>query len=176
MARMTLEEAKEFYFQYLGSFFHMDREEPAKAGSFRMLGLGRATLRAWDEELLEGIFRSFRSDPERVWVRHGEVLKIAGRNNCDTDKYLGMLLREMEDMEGLDLFNITLIIENMAGRNEAQNDGGVYVFCKYSSLAVRMNDITEHLIETCCREFGADERLERAARRYRKAFGKWSGR
>ncbi|MBQ3931793.1 MAG: hypothetical protein II725_05910 [Firmicutes bacterium] len=172
---MTLEEAKEFYFQYLGSFFHMDREEPAKAGSFRMLGLGKDILRAWDEELLEGIFSSFRSDPERVWVRHGDVLRIAGRNNCDTDKYLGMLLREMEDMDDLDLFNITLIIENMAGRNEALNDGGAYLFCKYTALAGKMNDITEHLIEVCRKKYGADERSERAVRRYRKAFRKWTG-
>ena len=39
---MTLEEAKEFYFQYYGFSFHMDREEPARYNSFinRLILLG----------------------------------------------------------------------------------------------------------------------------------------
>ena len=53
---MTLAEAKEFYFKYNGFSFHMDREEPAKSGSFRMLNLGKDTLRKWDEELLDHYF------------------------------------------------------------------------------------------------------------------------
>ena len=75
---MTLDEAREFYFQYCGFSFHTDREEPAKYGSFRMLGLGKEVLSAWDEELLDGLFADLRLRRDRVWVLHGNILKIIG--------------------------------------------------------------------------------------------------
>jgi len=50
---MTGEEAKEFYQSYLGSSFHMGREEPERYDSFMRLGIGEDVLREWDEELLE---------------------------------------------------------------------------------------------------------------------------
>ena len=170
---MTLENAKEFYFQYNGSSFHMDREEPAKYGSFRMLGLGKDTLSEWDRELLDGLFLNFWSEPERVWISHGTILQIIRRNNCDTEMNLSRLLDEMERMDDLPLFTLTLIIENMAGRNEPMTDGGAYVVCEYSDLAERMNDVTEHLIAACSARQKTDDRFEEAVRRYRSAYRKW---
>ena len=170
---MTLEEAKEFYFRYYGSSFHMDREEPAKYNSLMMLGLGADTFRAWDEELLDGLFEGLWSDSERVWIAHGRILQIIRRNNCDADECLRRLLDEMEKMNCLDVPNLTLIIENMAGRNEAMSDGGVYVFGKHPILAARMDDIVERLIAVGSAHPEADDRLEKAVRRYRSAYGKW---
>ena len=93
---MTLEEAKEFYFKYNGFSFHMDREEPAKSGSFRMLNLDKDTLRKWDEELLDHYFGRLWAEPEHTWVCHKTILEIVRRKNCDVNKCLGKLLREME--------------------------------------------------------------------------------
>ncbi len=171
---MTLDEAKEFYLQYRGFSFHMDREEPAKYGSFRMLGLDRETLSAWDEELLDGLFADLRLRRDRVWIGHGDILKIIGRNYCDTGKNLSRLLDEIECMTDLDLFQNTLIIENMAGRNERMTDGGVYVFCRYSDLAGRMNDVTERMISACAAGDPVDERFRQAVRRYRLAYSTWT--
>lgn len=171
---MTLDEAREFYFQYCGFSFHMDREEPAKYGSFRMLGLGKEVLSAWDEELLDGLFADLRLRRDRVWVLHGNILKIIGRNYCETGRNLARLLDEMERMSDLDLFQITLIIENMAGRTERMTDGGVYVFCRYSDLAGRMNDVMERLIAVCASGFPEDDRFHRAVHRYRLAYGTWT--
>ena len=134
---MKLEDAKRFYFQYDGSSFHMDREEPAKFNSFKMLNLGEETLKAWDEA------------------------------------YLNRLLDEMEKMERLDTFNMTLVIENMAGRTESMNDGGVYTVCRLSGLAMRMNDIVERLIGACYARHDTDDRFEKAVRRYRSAYVRW---
>ena len=170
---MTLEEAKEFYFQYGGHSFHMGREEPARYDSFKMLDLGADILRKWDEELLDGCFQRLWADPSRVWVLHENILQIIRRNKCDVNKYLSRLLDEMEKMERLDLFNITLITENMAGRNEPMNDGGVYIFCRNSDLAVKMNDITERLISSCSAKYIVNDRFEKAVRRYRSAYHKW---
>lgn len=170
---MTLQEAKEFYFQYDGFSFHMGREEPAKYNSFMMLGVGKGTLREWDEELLEGLFESLWSDQQRVWVLHGKILKIIARGNCDAEKQLQRLLDEMEKMAGLDLLTATLIIENMAGRNESMNDGGVYVFRRYFALSGRMNEVTGRIIESCSANHDVDERFEEAVRRYRNAYSKW---
>ena len=170
---MTLEEAKEFYFQYDGFSFHMDREDPVRYGRFRMLNPGKDILREWDGELLDDCFKRLRTEPGRVWIMHGKILKIIRRNNCDAKHYLNRLLDEMEKMEDLDSFNRCLIIENMAGRKESLNDGGVYIFCRYSNLAERMNDITERLISAGT-ALPADERFEKAARRYRSAYRRWS--
>ena len=63
---MTLEEAKEFYFQYYGFSFHMGREEPARYDGFHSLGLGKETLSAWDEELLDGLFDELRTRRPRL--------------------------------------------------------------------------------------------------------------
>ncbi len=170
---MTLEEAKEFYFRYNGFSFHMDREEPRKYNSFRNLDIGKDVLEKWDEELLDDYFRSLSSAPDRAWVSHGNILKIISRNNCDAEKYLSLLLDEMENMEDLDLSNTTLLIENMAGRTEPMTDGGVYIFCKYPDLAEKMGRVMERLIDQCSAKYKADERFEEAVRRYRRSYDTW---
>ena len=171
---MTVGEAKEFYFQYDGSSFHMDREEPDKYGSFKMLHIGKDVLREWDEEILGGLLEKFRSDPEHVWRYHERMIRIIRHGYCDTEKYLSLLLDEMENMQDPDLFNTTLVLENMAGRNEPMNDGGVHTVFKYSSLAPRMNEVTEHLIAACSSAYKTDERFDRAVNRYRDSYKKWS--
>ena len=170
---MTLEEAKEFYFQYLGYSFHMGREEPAKYSSFRMLDIDKEILQKWDEELLEELFVTMRAKPERSWSAHRDILQIIYRGNCDTAMYLTRLLDEMERMDQIDLFTATLILENMAGRTESMKDGGVYIFCKLSDLAVRMNVVTEHLIESFVANGSSDSRFNKAVRQYRKAYYTW---
>ncbi len=171
---MTLEEAKEFYFQYDGHSFHMDREEPARFNSFRMLEIGKERLREWDEELLDRLFRDMWSDPERIWITHGRILKILQRKNCDMKKYLSRLLDEMEKMDQLETDQMTLIIENMAGRNEKMSDGGVCLFCSCSDLAERMKDIEDRLIESCLTLHGTNKRFDKAIWRCRRAYDKWS--
>jgi hypothetical protein len=151
----------------------MDREEPAKYSSFRTLNLGKETLKEWDEELLDGLFDSLWADPDRVWVAHGRIVQIVRRGNCDAEAYLNRLLDEMEKMERLDTFNMTLVIENMAGRTESMNDGGVYTVCRLSGLAMRMNDIVERLIGACYARHDTDDRFEKAVRRYRSAYVRW---
>lgn len=172
---MTLEEAKEFYFRYYGSSFHMDREEPAEYNSFRMLDPGPGVLKQWDEELLDGLFDRLHTDPARIWSVHGTILQIIRRNNCDAERYLNRLLEETARMEDPDDANVTLITENMAGRNELLSDGGVYVFCRYSGLSKRMNDIMEQMIAAHSALYQTDKRFASAVHRYRKAYRKWSG-
>ena len=170
---MTLEEAKEFYFQYYGHSFHMDREEPLKYQSFTQFSLGKETLRMWDEELLEDLFKNLWQQPGHVWNRHGEILKIIRRNHCDATKYLERLLDEMKKMNDLDLFELTLVIENMAGRTESMKDGGAYVFHRYSKLSERMNEIMERLIEANQADLEGNQRYREAVFRYRRAYDKW---
>lgn len=170
---MTLEEAKDFYFAYRGFSFHMDREEPARYNTFRMLGIGGDTLGKWDEELLEALFADFRSDLGRVWVKHGDILKIIGRGRCNARKYLKRLLAEMDKIRSSDLFGVTLMIENMAGRTESQRDGGVYVFSRYPDLAAEMTDVTGRLIDACRSGPETGVRFEEAVRSYTKACRKW---
>ncbi len=172
---MTLEEAKQFYFSYLGHSFHMDREEPAKANSFRMLNIDRETLRQWDEELLEGLFRDFRSRPGQAWIPHGRILEVLRRGYCDAAPWLSRLLDEMEQTDRFDMKETTLIIENMAGRTESMKDGGVCIFCKHPETVARMKDIMERLIEAKpaeSAETAVGDRFEKAVRSYRKALVK----
>ena len=170
---MTLEEAKEFYFQYKGYSFHMDREESAKYNSYRELGLGEEVLKEWDEELMGGLFDRMKADPDRAWAAHGDILQIIGRQHCDTEKYLTRLLEEMENMDHLSTGVMTLIIENMAGRTEPMKDGGVYVYRDHPILAERMNAVMERLIAAYTVDKEAGKRFQDAVRRYRKAYAKW---
>ena len=169
---MTLEEAKEFYFQYYGFSFHMGREEPARYNTFMMLELSPDTLRQWDEELLEELFRHLEDDPGRIWARHGTIIKIIGRNRCDSLQYMIRLLDEMAAMDSLDLLNATLIIENMAGRTADMKDGGAAVFFRLGGPVSRMNEIMEHMIETFKENNETDQRFAGAVRRYRQAYRK----
>ena len=171
---MTIEEAREFYFRYYGFSFHMDREEPSLYAGFRALGLSRDVLSSWDEELLDGLFEGFWAEPGRVWTMHGRVLKIISRGLCDVRKNLDRLLGEMEKMDSLDPANATLVIENMAGRTESMNDGGVRIFCMCPELFARMNEITERVIASCGKVCEADVRSIEEERRYRSAYRKFS--
>lgn len=171
---MTLEEAKDLYFSYLGFMFHMGREEPEKYNSFRMLDIKEDTLKQWDEEILDGLFMDLWARPDRIWSCHSRILGIIRRGHCDTERYLSRLLDEMERMNGLNPEQLTIIIENMAGRNESLNDGGVYTFSRHPGLRARMNDITERLIDACSAYTDPDGRFSRAVRSYRKACSKWS--
>ena len=171
---MTLKEAKEFYFQYDGSSFHMDREEPEMYGSFKTLCVGNDMLHGWDTEILDSLLEKLRTDSEHAWRYHERMIRVIRHGYCDAEKYLGLLLDEMESMKNLDMFNITLILENMAGRNEPMNDGGVHTVFKYSLLASRMNEVTEHLIAACSSANAADDRFDRAVNRYRTSYRKWS--
>ena len=151
----------------------MDREEPLKYSNFRQLSLGKETLRIWDKELLEDLFKNLWQQPGHVWNRHGEILKIIRRNHCDATKYLERLLDEMKKMNDLDLFELTLVIENMAGRTESMKDGGAYVFHRYSKLSERMNEIVERLIEANQADLEGNQRYREAVFRYRRAYDRW---
>ncbi len=171
---MTIREAKEFYFRYDGSAFHMDREEPGRYGGFKMLHVGNDVLRGWDEEILDGLLEKLGTEPEDAWRYHEKMIRIIRHGYCDAEKYLGMMLDGMENMQDPDMFNVTLILENMAGRNEPLNDGGVHTVFRYSALAPRMNDVTERLIAECSSAYDTDERFDRAVNRYRASYSKWS--
>ena len=166
---MTKEEVKEFYQSYLGFSFHMGREEPGKYESFRMLDLGEDVLTEWDEELLEQQFGKLWSEPGRVWARHGNMIGIIGRGHCDTERYLGRMLDEMQRMEDLEPYELTLIIENMAGRTESGKDGGAYLFRSHPELKERMRDVMQRIIAARSADPDIDERARRAINRYRKA-------
>ena len=168
---MTLTEAKELYFKYDGSLFHMEREEPLKYGEFIMLCVKEDTLKAWDEEMLDTLFASLYDNTERLWATHALLLKVIGRKWCDSALYLKRLLKEMEKMETLDLFTKTLILENMAGRDAAQKDGGVYLFAQYPTLAAEMHAILQKVISS--EKQASDERFEKAVFAYRNAYQKW---
>ena len=142
---MTLEEAKRFYFDYLGLSFHMDREDPVKYNSFRMLGIEKETLRQWDEELLEKLFEELKSVPERSWAAHGNIIKVIGRGNCDVRANLCRLLDETEHMDSLEPDALARVIENMEGRTESGKDGGIYLFRSYPELAARLEGIMKSL-------------------------------
>lgn len=171
---MTLEEAKQFYFRYLGHSFHMGREEPGRFNSFRMLDLQEETLREWDEELLEKLFDDLWARPGRTWQVHGDILKIIDRGHCDPQKQLSRLLDEMEKMDRLDRFELTLVIENMAGRTQSLKDGGAHVFARHKADTDRMNRIMEELIRNHQEE--KDKRYDEAVKRYRSAYDRWCGR
>ncbi|MCR4632715.1 MAG: hypothetical protein K5648_01145 [Erysipelotrichaceae bacterium] len=169
---MKLEEAREFYFEYKGYAFHMGREEPERYDRFRMLEIDEETLKQWDEELLESLFSRLWEEPERIWTRQNHILQIIRRKHCDTERYLNRLSEEMEKMTCLDLFQTTLIIENMAGRTEGQKDGGAYVFFACSGPAERMNEAMEALIGRF-KTSETDRRFKEAVSRYRNAYRKW---
>ncbi len=170
---MTLAEAKGVYFQYYGQGFQMDREEPLKYESFRQLDLKETVLKTWDEELLDQLFQELWSKPDRVWITHGIILKTIRRGHCDMQQYLQRTIDEMAKMNDLDLFQQTLIIENMAGRTESMKDGGVYVFYRYPKLSKKMNDVMERLIASQRKEQERNKRYEDAVKHYRSAYDKW---
>lgn len=168
MTEMNIEEAKEFYFRFDGHFFHMDREEPAKANMLRSMGLGPEVYREWDEELLQQYFDRLWADESRVWSIHNRILSILSRNICSPEYRCAELLRQMDGMTGLDLFNKTLILENMAGRTVTGKDGGVYLICTRTKLAEAMNRTVNAIISSAGDT--DDERFNRAVRSYRAAY------
>ena len=67
----------------------------------------------------------------------------------------------MEFIGSLDIANLTLIIENMAYRNEAMIDGGTNIYCRYPKLEARMSNVIEHLITEHSLDLDVDDRYKR---------------
>ena len=170
---MTAEEAKEFYFQYFGISFHMDREKPKEYNEFKQLNLSKETLCKWDEQLLDLLFTEFNSAQAKTWISHGKILKVIDRGNCNSKEELKHLLDAMETKNFNDLADLTMVIENMAGRSGPAKDGGSFIFFKYSGDTNRMNEIMEEKIALHRDE--KDVRFKEAVRRYRSTYKKFEG-
>lgn len=165
---MTFEEAKNFYFKYLGKSFHMGREESWKYDEFRKLNLLPEQYREWDEELLSILFAKLWEDTDETWLIHENINSVLQRGYCDYQVNCNLLLDEMEKMNTLDEKNRILIIENMAGRNGEYKDGICRLVCTYTDLEKKMNEVV-HKIASVPVEFTPD-RFEQALNRYEDAF------
>ena len=126
-----------------------------------------------DEQLLDLLFTEFNSAQAKTWISHGKILKVIDRGNCNSKEELKHLLDAMETKNFNDLADLTMVIENMAGRSGPAKDGGSFIFFKYSGDTNRMNEIMEEKIALHRDE--KDVRFKEAVRRYRSTYKKFEG-
>lgn len=146
----NIEFIKKAYFECQGSTFHMAREYRDAYEQYKLLNPGDELLREWDTELLESLFSDLWDNPDYVWGRHSQIVKVLNRGRVDIGFWVSRLLDEMEKMDVLDKQSKIIIIETMSGRNSREDEGGVHLICTYTDLEPRMIEVMKKLMNFCC--------------------------
>ncbi|MBP5604698.1 MAG: hypothetical protein J6X60_04040 [Ruminiclostridium sp.] len=143
---------KKTYFECQGSAFIMAREYSDVYKQYKLLEPDNELLGKWDSELLEYLFAKLWEDPDFVWGRHSQIIKVLNRGHADVNRWVSRLLDEMEKMDSLDKKSKIIIIENMSGRNSSEDEGGVHLICAHTELEPRMITVMNKLTDFSCDE------------------------
>ncbi|MDE6470900.1 MAG: hypothetical protein K2L19_07785 [Eubacterium sp.] len=171
---MDIAEAEEFFKRFNGQSFHMCREALPEYEEFKKLNLSSDITEQWRQELLGDYFSRLFADVEDVWWIHSCIIDILKSTSTNLTENCKKLLDAMAKMTELNNRHKVIIIENMAGRTEPQEDGGVYLICRRTRLAKKMNKTMKLLIHSYSSDdIDMDERYYIAVESYKKAYRKF---
>lgn len=168
---MNTAEAETFFKKYNGQSFHMWREALPVYEEFQSLNLSPDITEKWRQELLDDYFSRLFADYEDVWWIHSLIIDILKSTTTNLTENCNKLLDAMEKMTELNNRHKVIIIENMAGRTEPQEDGGVFLICRRTGLAKKMNKIMKLLICSYMPDdIDTNDRYHIAVKAYKKSY------
>ena len=171
---MNLQEAELFFKQFNGHGFHMWRDEPTKYENFNKAQISDAIQEQWRQEIIQNFFEHLFDRPEEIWFRHRNLIDVIKETKTDKQKNCSKLLDSMEQFYSLDKKTKIIIIENMAGRTNPQEDGGCYLICVNTGLKERMHNIVRELMNfECAPDDSLYKRFEEAKNSYMTAYNKF---
>lgn len=147
---MNLKEAEEFFKKYNGHGYHMWHDDPVKNRQFDNMRISPELMEQWRQELIQDFFEHILDCPEEIWLRHGNLLDVIKSTKTNLEENCNKLLDVMEEFHTLDKRQKVLIIENMAGRTNPQEDGGCYLVCAKTDLRERMHNIMLKIMDFEC--------------------------
>ncbi len=166
MYPLTIDDAKEWFVRYDGGLFSMHRDDPKAYARFCEL-VTEDVHQKWLKELVELHFAKWHESPDAVWTHHRRLIGLISQLHGDIRAYIDRLLDAMAGMP-TDPLQVTLMIENMAGRTDPQRDGGCYLIVSRTHAAGEMQRVMlPYLRYTCEGEQAA--RLAEAKRAYVRA-------
>lgn len=168
---MDIAEAEAFFKRFNGQSFHMCREAIPEYEEFKNLNLSSDITEKWRQELLDDYFPRLFADIEDVWWIHSCIIDILKSTTTNLTENCNKLLDAMGKMTELNNCHKVIIIENMAGRTEPQEDGGVCLICRHTRLARKMNKTMKLLIRSYITvDIDTDKRYHIAVESYKKAY------
>jgi hypothetical protein len=179
---MNIKEAEEFFKKYHGHGYHMWHDDPVKNREFDSMKISPELKEQWRQDLIQDFFEHMLDDPDKIWLQHDNVLKIIESTKTNLEENCTRFLDIMEEFHTLDKKQKVLIIENMAGRTNPQEDGGCYLICAKTDLKERMHNIMLKIMDFECtaddnlRERGWNDirtRFHNALNAYDRAYAKF---
>ncbi len=147
---MNLKEAEIFFKRFHGHSYHMWNDEDQNYHEFEKLGIDNMQKEQWRQEMIQDFFEHIFDDPNKIWLQHDNVLKIIKSTKTNLEENCNRFLDIMEQFHILDKKQKVLIIENMAGRTNSQEDGGCYLICAKTNLKDRMHNIMLKIMDFEC--------------------------
>jgi len=171
---MNLKEAEEFFKNYHGHGYHMWHDDPVKNREFDSMKISPELKEQWRQEIIQNFFEHLFDRPEEIWFRHRNLIDVIKETKTDKQKNCSKLLDSMEQFYSLDKKTKIIIIENMAGRTNPQEDGGCYLICVNTGLKERMHNIVHELMNfECAPDDSLYKRFLEAKNSYMTAYNKF---
>lgn len=147
---LTVNEAKEFFFDFLGNIFYMNRENPEKYKLYQKSKFSKELEEEWRYQILESLSNKIMIDSlkEDHWIYIGNYIEVYSSINNKIDEYTNMLFELLNyTINNLDVKQRILIIEHMVGRSKNMTDGGIYLVCRKSKLKQKLKSIITELVK-----------------------------
>jgi len=179
---MNIKEAEAFFKQYNGHGYHMWHDDPAKNREFNSMGISEKLKEQWRQEIIQDYFDHIFDSPELIYNKHSNIIAVIKSTKTNLQENCNKLLDIMDKLYTLDKRQKVLIIENMAGRTNPQEDGGCYLICAKTNLKERMHNIMLKIMDFDCTsdddldEIGWSDMRERhfdAVNNYERAYNKF---
>lgn len=145
---MTRAEGEIFFKRFHGHHYHMWHDEPAKYKEYCKLHITKMTENKWRLQKISDLFADIQAEPASAWVRIGSIIKIMHALKKIPKDLPEQLLDALDFATTLDIRQRILIMEDMEGRNDKENNNAGYaLFRSRKKDYGRLHDIMARMME-----------------------------
>lgn len=143
---MTIQEAKEFFFQNLCSDYNMLKSDEAKFAAFKNM-IDPATRKKLCLEYMEVLLKRIYEEPEKSAVSFGTFLSKLGIREEEYKPYAEKAVRIFEECPFPDDFAKLMVMESIVGSTYIDGWGSGYsILCFYGDFSKRIRRASEQYI------------------------------
>lgn len=149
---MTIEEAKELFMSFDGFEYHMWHDATAQYEEFRDLHIPDTVKEEWRQEIISNLFAQLEKEPkdQKYWVYVDVLLKVIVASKMNIEKNSKHFLDVLDGCDWMDSHIKTVLIENMAGRTESLEYGGINFIGTHTDLLDQLHSVLDKFSKFSC--------------------------